>query len=154
MDISALKRDAAAAEAGRWVDDIPGLEDARLRVRGLNSTGVVALRSRKERAVSKNGRNRDGTLKPDVAMRILGEVLHEAVLLEWDRLTDNGKPLPFDSDLAKEWLSNPDYVSFADAVTYAAQVVDRGTADQAEDFAKNSQRLSGGKSSGAAAPTT
>ncbi|TKT79970.1 hypothetical protein [Aquamicrobium sp. LC103] len=142
MDISALKRDSKAAEAGEWVSDIPGLEDARLRVRGLASPTVVALRSRKERKVSREGRERDGSLKPEVAMRILGEVLHEAVLLEWDGFTDGGNPLPYDADLAKEWLTNPDYMAFADAVTWAASVVDKGRADYQADAEGNSKRSS------------
>lgn len=152
MDVSALKRDSTQVEAGRWVGDIPGLENARLRVRGLNSPTVVALRSRKERLVSRKGRQADRSLKPEVAMRIFGEVLHEAVLLEWDGFTMDGKPLPFDPDLAKAWLENPDYMPFADAVTYAARIADDTASEDQEDLEKNSKRSSSGKSSGATAP--
>jgi hypothetical protein len=152
MEISALKRNSAQVEAGRWIGDIPGLENARLRVRGLNSPTVVALRSRKERLVSRKGRQADGSLKPDVAMRIFGEVLHEGVLLEWDGFTMDGKPLPFDPDLAKTWLSDPDYMPFADAVTYAAKIADNTSSEDQEDLEKNSKRSSSGKSSGATEP--
>lgn len=149
MDISALKRDSTKVEAGEWVGEIPGMEDVRLRVRGLSSPTAVALRSRKERKVSRDGRERDGQLKADVALRILGEVLHEAVLLDWDGLTSGGQPLPFDKDLARDWLTNPDYVAFADAVVYAAQVVDKGRADDTAEMGNGSR-----KSSRAASPVT
>lgn len=143
MKISALKRDSAKVEAGEWVSEIPGMEDVRLRVRGLSSPTVVALRSRKERKVSRDGRERDGTLKADIALRILGEVLHEGVLLDWDGVTDDDdKPYPFDAELAKEWLINPDYVAFADAVVYAAQVVDKGRAGETEDMGNGSKKSS------------
>jgi hypothetical protein len=140
MDISALKRDSAKVEAGEWVSDIPGMEDVRLRVRGLSSPTVVAMRSRKERKVSRDGRERDGALKAGVAMGILGEVLHECVLLDWDGLTKAGQPLPYDPEQAKEWLTNPDFTPFADAVVWAANVVDKGRAGEAEDMGNGSKK--------------
>lgn len=142
MKLSSLKRNAAAAEAGQWVDDIPGMDDVRLRVRGLNSATVVAVRSRKERKVPRDQRERDGQLKADVALRILGETLHEAVLLDWDGFTDDqGAAVQFDSERAKELLTDPDFMAFADAVVYAAQVVDKGQIDAKEE-AGNASRAS------------
>lgn len=154
MDISSFKRDSASVEAGQWVSDIPGMGDARLRVRGLNSRTVIALRARKERKATRDERERDGTLKPAAARAVLGEVLHEAVLLEWDGLTDDGKPFPYDPDVARKWLTDPDFEPFADAVVWAAQIVDRGGADDREALAKNSPKPSAGASSGAARPET
>ncbi|GGB00597.1 hypothetical protein GCM10011491_30980 [Brucella endophytica] len=145
MEIQSLKRDSAAANAGQWVDDIPGMGDMRLRVRGLSSSTVIALRSRKERKVPRDQRERDGSIKPAVALVIFGEVLHEAVLLEWDGLTNGGVALPYDAELAKEWLTNPDFAPFADAVTYAAQIVDRGTSQAQGELEKNSKRSPAGK---------
>jgi hypothetical protein len=145
MEISTLKRDSAAISAGQWVGDIPGLGDVRLRVRGLSSPVVVATRGRKERKVPRDQRERDGSLKPEIGIVVFGEVLHEAVLLEWDGLTDGGKPVPFNSDLAKTWLTDPDFAFFADAVVYAAQIVDKGRADQSETLMGNSEAPSPGK---------
>jgi len=138
MEISTIRRNTNAIEAGEWVSEIPNMDDVRLRVRGLSSPTVVAVRSRKERKVSRAGRERDGTLKPDVALTVLGEVLFEAVLLDWDGITQDGKPLPYDPVLAKQWLTSRDFVAFADAVTWAAQYVDRAVAETKEVSAGNS----------------
>ncbi|KKC39505.1 hypothetical protein WH87_04730 [Devosia epidermidihirudinis] len=137
MEISGLKRDSAAIAAGQWVGDIPGLGDVRLRVRGLSSPVVVAVRSRRERKVPRDQRERDGSLTAEVGLVVFGEVLHEAVLLDWQGLTDGGKPVPFDADLAKTWLTDPDFAFFADAVVYAAQIVDKGNADTQEQLEGN-----------------
>lgn len=149
MELSNLKRDSKTVESGKWVDEIPGMGDLRLRVRGLSSPTVVALRARKQRQVPKGDRLGDGSIKTDVDMRIFGETLHEAVLLEWDGLTDNGKPVPFDPELARTWLTEPDFMPFADAVAWAAQFVDRGTAEAQGGLEKNSRKPSSGSSSSA-----
>jgi hypothetical protein len=137
MDITSFKRDAAGIDAGQWVGDIPNTGDLRLRVRGFTSPTVVAVRSRKERAVERKDRRRDGGLKPEAAMRVLSETLCEVVLLDWDGITDGGKPVPYSKDLAKKWLSDPNMQPFADAVSWAAMVVDNGEAAKAEEIAGN-----------------
>ncbi len=137
MDINDLKRNSAAAAEGQWISDIPDLGDVRLRVRGLSSPKVIALRSRKERAVPRKERLRDGSLAPEAAILISGEVLHEAVLLDWDGITSGGKPVKYDPKLAAEWCTNPDFSDFANAVAWAALVVDRGKAEETGDLAGN-----------------
>lgn len=145
MEISTLKRDSAAVAAGQWVGDIPGMGDVRLRVRGLSSPVVVAVRSRKERKVPRDQRERDGSLRPEIGLVVFGEVLHEAVLLEWDGLTDGGEPVPYSAELAEQWLTDPDFAFFADAVVYAAQIVDKGQVDAKGELAGNSGAPSRGK---------
>jgi hypothetical protein len=145
MEISTLKRDSAAVAAGQWVGEIPGMGDVRLRVRGLSSPVVVAVRSRKERKVPRDQRERDGSLKPEIGLVLFGEVLHEAVLLGWDGLTDGGEPVPYSEEMAKAWLTDPDFAFFADAVVYAAQIVDKGQADSTESLKGNLPAPSAGK---------
>lgn len=137
MDISNLKRDSARIEAGEWVGDIPNMGTLRLRVRGIGSKAYTATLSRLSRAVPKDQRLRDGGLKPDSAVRVMGEAMHEALLLEWDGLEDGDKPLKFDKALALEWMTNPDFRPFLDAVVYAANVVEGGRSEVVEDIAKN-----------------
>lgn len=145
MDINSLKRDSAAIAAGQWVSDIPGLGDVRLRVRGLSSPIVVAVRGRKERKVPRDQRERDGSLTPEVGIQVFGEVLLEAVLLDWSGLTDNGKPVVYDLEIARKWLTDPDFAFFADAVVWAAQIVDKGNADSQEQLEGNFEAPSRGK---------
>ena len=139
MDISSFHTDHRASEEGAWVDNIPGAGDLRLKVRGHKSMYVAKARGEKERKISRDQREDDGSLKPDVALAIYVEVMHEAILLDWDGLTDNGEPVPYDKKLAKEWLSNPKFRHFADAVTYASSVVDNRKVAEKEFVAKNSK---------------
>ncbi len=137
MDIQAIRKDSALITEGQWIDTIPNMGDLRLRVRGASSPRVVAVRARKQRAVPRNERLRDGSLTVETTIRIETEVLHEAVLLDWDGLTDGGKPVKYDPALAEEWLTNPDFRDFADAVVWASQVADRGIDDQKKDITEN-----------------
>lgn len=111
--------------------------DLRLRVRGDGSVKVQALRARKLRAVPKNLRGRDGAPIFAEMLRVTAEVLYEAVLLDWDGLTDGGKPVKFDPELAQEWCTNPDFQEFADAVAWASRAVSGGNAAAAEELAGN-----------------
>lgn len=137
MDIQSLKKDSAVIAEGQWIGDIPNMGDLRLRVRGSSSPRVVAVRARKQRAVPRDERLRDGSLTVEKTIQIETEVLHEAVLLDWDGLTDGGKPVKYDPSLAETWLTNPDFRDFADAVVWASAVADRGVADEKDKTAKN-----------------
>lgn len=145
MDIQQLKRNSAAAADGRWVDDIPSMPGVRLRVRGLTSMAAVNSRRQKERRVERKDRERGGGFKPEVEQRLSREVLHEAVLLDWDGLTDGAAPLPYDPEIAGQFLLNPDFDAFAGAVTWAAATVDQDNTEAGDDEAGNSKRQSSGK---------
>jgi hypothetical protein len=145
MDIQSLKRNSAAAAEGRWVDDIPSMPGVRLRVRGLTSIAAVNCRRKKERQADKKDRERGGGFKPEAEMRISREVLHEAILLEWDGLTNGGAGLPYSADVAAQFLLDPDFDAFAGAVTWAAAAVDQDETDTAGEEAGNSKRQSSGK---------
>jgi len=145
MDISNLKRSIAVVESGDWVDGIPQMGELRLRVKGLNSAQYKAIFSRKQRAVPKDQRERDGSVKDDVLHVIRGEALHEAILLDWDGLTSAGAPVPFDSDQALIWLTDPEFEDFQFAVLYAAGVVGKDREVTGSALAKNSKAPSAGK---------
>ncbi len=138
MDIQSIKKDSAAIAEGQWVDSIPGMGDLRLKVRGSSASHVMAVRARKQRNAPNTDRAPDGSLSVDATLRIETEVLHEAVLLDWDGLTDGGKPVPYDKTLAEQWLTNPDFRDFADAVVWASGVVSRTAKAVKEKTAKNS----------------
>lgn len=138
MDIEDIKKDSSLIEAGTWVDRIPNMGDLRLRVRGMGSKQAINHRSSLERAVDKKGRSRDGSLKLSVSMDIAIQVLLNVCLLEWDGLKQKGKPVEYSKELAALWLTDPNYRNFADAVAWAAGVVDRGSADSEEELTGNS----------------
>jgi hypothetical protein len=138
MDIQSIKKDSAAIAEGQWVENIPGMGDLTLKVRGSSANYVMAVRARKQRNAPNEDRAADGSLTVDATLRIETEVLYEAVLLDWGGLTDGGQPVKYDSALAKEWLTNPDFRDFADAVVWASGVVSRTTKAVKEKAAKNS----------------
>jgi len=150
MELSNLTRDSARIEAGEWVGDLPGMGDLRVKVRGTGSKIYTSVVSRLGRAVPKGQRNRDGSLLPETSLRIAGEAIHEAILLDWDGLSEGGKPVKFDKDLAKKLLTDPDYRPFFDAVVLAATIVENGRGELAEELEKNSERSSPGNSNTAA----
>lgn len=137
MDIKSFKRSSQAAAEGRWIGDIPNLPDFRVKVRGLSCFAATSLRRAKERAVSRNDRER-GQIKLDVEQRISREVLHEAILLDWDGLTHEGEPIPYSREQAAALLLDPDYDIFAGAVTWAAGIADTEDKDVTEDHKGNS----------------
>lgn len=137
MEIKSLKRDLTASQDGQWVDDIPEMGQLRLKVRGDNSLKVVEIRQRKMRAVPKNKRDRAGNPIFSELIRVTAEILHEEILLDWDGLTNDGKPVKYDVELAREWLTNPEYQDFADAVAWASKVVANGNDHLAEDAEGN-----------------
>ncbi len=145
MDIANLKKSTEKVEGGDWVWDIPQMGDLRLRVRGLGNEVYKQVFARKQRAVPKDQRERDGSIKDDVLHKIRGEALHETILLEWDGLTAEGKPFPFDTKTALTWLTDPEFEDFHFAVLYAAGVVGKDRGDRTEALAKNSPASSDGK---------
>lgn len=146
MELKELKRDSKKIEAGVWIGDLPGFDDVRFKVRGLSSPSVLNYQARRNRAIPRRDREPDGSLKPEAALRVLRETLLEIVLLDWDGITENGEPVPYSKERAEELLTDPDYVSFADAVTIAARAVDQGDIEAQEELEGNSSRRSRGRS--------
>lgn len=137
MEISNFKKDIAKIETGEWVSDIPNMGNLRLRVRGISSKLYTTKLSRLQRAVPSGDRDRSGSILPDVGLRLMGEAAHEVLLLEWDGLEDNGKPFAYDSAVAFQWLTDPEYSQFLDAVIWASNVVDNGKAATKDTTTKN-----------------
>lgn len=137
MDIKGLKRDAARAEAGQWVDHIPNMGTLRLKVRGLGSAAYAQAVARRVKAADRTQRDRDGSVRSDVMRQIIGAAAHETILIDWDGLTSDGHPFPYDAEVARKWLIEPDYEPFRDAVLWAANVVDNDRAEFQGDLVKN-----------------
>lgn len=137
MDISKIRRNVKAITEGEWVGNIPGAGELRLKVRGMTAPEVREFRSKLERSAPSEDRHPDGTLRSGKSMEILAETLIEKVLLDWDGLTDDGNPVKYSPALAREWLTNPEYEEFGDAVVWAAHFVDRLRIKKTEEIAGN-----------------
>lgn len=128
MDLSEHKVDPQKREDGEWVDDIPEMGDLRLLVRGSENKMwrkrfdvLVAAVPRKKKM---NG------LDPEERDRITALLLAETCLLGWENLTIGGDVVPYSKDKAKELLTDPQWVAFRSAVSWAAAMV--GTDRHAE----------------------
>ncbi|WP_312795548.1 hypothetical protein [Tianweitania sp.] len=137
MDIRNLKRDSALSQIGTWTRDIPGMGKLELKTRGINSDAYQAAISRLGRAAPPEDRERDNSLKPHVAARISGEAAAEALLLDWKGLKDGDNDVPYSAETAMQWLPDPDYKPFLDAVIYAASIVENGRASVEDALAGN-----------------
>jgi hypothetical protein len=141
MKISSIERDPGATEAGTWVNEIPQMGDLALKVRGWTSPLVLETRNRKERAVPKEGRNRDGTLTIEAQRKVNSEAMHEVVILDWSGIEDDsGEPVPFTTEQCKAWCLDPRYRQFVDAGIYAANVAENMTAEDRAAAGKNSRK--------------
>ena len=137
MDIANLKRDSGRINAGEWVGQIPEMGELRLKVRGQRSESYKLALGRHVRAVPRDQRERDGSPSPDAYARCVALAVHEAVLLDWDGLTSEGKPVKYNRELALKWLRDPDYSAFLEAVLWASAVVDGGRNEAEAALAKN-----------------
>jgi len=57
---------------------------------------------------------------------------------------DDDKPIPYSEDFAGQLLLNPDFDTFAGAVTWASAALDSDNADEAGEQSGNSKRQSSG----------
>lgn len=130
FNIEDLQRDPAKTEEGTWVTDIPNLGDVALRVRGMSSPAYIKAHERLMRKVPSNLRDRDGSPIYEERLRLIKELLHTVVLLDWKGIAVSGKEVKYDPELAKHWCTDPRFARFGDAVVYAAGVVDRGVATE------------------------
>jgi hypothetical protein len=136
MDLKSIKTDTKLVEAGRWVDEIPNMGDLRLNVRGMTSKLYTTKLARLLRAVPKDKRDRTGAVLPDEHVRCMGAAAAETLLIDWENLTDEGKPVAYTKDLAVQLLTDTETSMFLDAVLFCAQVVDNESTG-VEDAAKN-----------------
>ena len=139
MDIAKHRRDLKTISNGKWVDDNPKHKSHRLKVRGMNSPEAREYRAALEREVGPEGRDENGTLTQESSLVIVGKVLSERVLLNWEGVTVNGAPVEYSLALAREWCQNPEYEDFGDAVVWAAAQVDKSKIPFEEAVVGNSQ---------------
>lgn len=137
MKLSELKIDAAKADRGAWVRDIPDMGEVAFKVRGIGNPDWRRLSARLYDAVPRSKRP-NGKVDPTEADKIVSECLIETALLDWSGLSqDDGKPLAYSKKMARELIVNPDYAQFRAAVLYAAGVVAQDGVENIEEAAGN-----------------
>lgn len=127
----------AEIDDGVWIDDITEAPGLRLKVRGWSSEKVQSLKSFKERRASRKERDASGNLVHAAQIRIIRELVAEVILLDWDGLTEGGKPVPYSKELARKWLTSRTGDKFLGMVSDAATQVDNRLEDVAEELEKN-----------------
>ncbi len=142
MKLSAMKINSAAIEQGEWVgskngNPIPDMGDLNLKVRGIGNADFRVLQSKLFDATPRNERP-NNRLSPAAAERVTIECIVETILIDWDGVeNDQGEALPFNKDVARKILSDPDLRPFRDAVMWASAQVGELRAGDSEGIAKN-----------------
>jgi hypothetical protein len=146
MDIGALNEPVDLAP-GEWIDDIPALPGARLKVRSTHfKPYTVAVQGLARRAGKKLNTD-EGVGKFNIAT---GGPLADHILVDWDlskaedeaALTENGEPLPYSKTWAQAILlaDDPHGVgkAFRNGVEWAGDRLADRIRKQAEDASGNS----------------
>ncbi|SRR6266700_3240367 len=137
MKLGNAEIDVVKSEQGDWVDEIPEMDDLRLKVRGIGNANFRQLQSTLLLGVPRHKRV-GGRIDTPTQDAITAKCLLNTVLLDWDGLTDDsGKPITYSRDEAEKLLTKPEYRRFHDAVVWAATVVAEKRATDQEDATKN-----------------
>lgn len=137
MDIGAINTKVDLSE-GEWIDEIPEMDGIRLRVRSTNYKPFRVATAGLARRSGKKLNSDEGLANFNVAT---GAPLADHILLDWDGLTENGKPLKFDPKRAKAILTADDDHGIGNAfrrgVEWAGDQVAERIAARAKEAAGN-----------------
>ena len=148
MKLSELAVDADRQEHGAWVDDIPEVQGLRLKVRGSFNADWRRLQAKLLDAVPRKKRI-GGRLDPDENDAIMTKCLLNCCLLDWQGLEDEmGTAIPYDKDMARKLITEPEFRRFRESVIWAANVVQEKTEVGADDAVGNLVKLSDGSTVG------
>ena len=121
MELAKNRIDTQRAEEGVWVD----MDDARLRIASWMNEGQRAyVTQRMEPYQRTRPGSRAKNIEEEIAEDILIESVARHVLLGWENLTDNGAPLVYSTNKAKELLSDKQLRWFYEFVVAQAQDLD------------------------------
>ena len=118
MELADISVNIEKLEQGDWVDQIPGMGDARLKVRGIGNADYNALQERLVAAVPPSQRIEGRPVESEIT-RIVDECLIETVLIDWDSIFVNGQPVAYSKGLARRLITHPSLKRFRNAVAWA-----------------------------------
>lgn len=128
MDLKSIKVDTARGERGDWIENIPGMGDLRLKVRSFNNADYQAFMAAEYAKVTASDRVGGVPSGPVVskvrdAIVVRGMVAH--ILKDWQNLQENGQVVDYSEEMAMNYLADPDYRAFSEAVSQAAVDVEK-----------------------------
>jgi hypothetical protein len=100
MEISKLIGDAALQDEGVWVTFVKGVDFKVAYAQRKAARNFFAKEL--TRARRRHGQNRD--LPPDVVNKITVDMILRHVLKDWRGLTQDGEPVPYSADAARQVL--------------------------------------------------
>src|SRR5687767_1596968 len=106
IDISKFRTDPNLESEGVWV---PIGEGARIKIARSGNAKGAELFERLTDPPDIKLAIRAGTLSVEKLNEIMTEVLSQAVLLDWEGITENGKLLPYTKENAKRILAIKDF---------------------------------------------
>lgn len=136
MKLSDMAVNGDAIESGRWVSIGQFFPGVKVKVRGLLNSDY---RRARDRLVADIPRSEKVKLTDsEIVDRVQPELLAEAVLLDWSGIDDDdGTPLLFSKERARELLANKDYMILKGAIEWAAGIVGDDKLVEIEDASKN-----------------
>lgn len=136
MKLSAIKTNAAAIEAGRWVSVAHALPGVKFKVRGLRNADYRRLRDKLIGEIPRAERLKG--IDPVDHDKLNVALLCETVLMDWRGLeSDDGANLLYSKKNAVDLLADPNYFDLREAVEWAAGIVGDDDLAEAEASSKN-----------------
>jgi len=150
MKLSTTAVDSAIIEQGEWVDH-PFIAGVKVKVRGTGNADFRRLSPKLTRPYTPAQREDVLPVPDQDHMRV--ELIVETILLDWSGVEeDDGSPLIYSKERARQILSDPDLRIFLEGIDQAATVVATRTKKSREEAAKNLASGSDGTLSSARMP--
>ena len=117
MELNDVRVDPVKVDEGVWIDIPAG---GRLKIARWNNRAFLTLQSR---LVDEHNQKTNGKeISSEQGRDFLNKVVSETILLDWEGLTQDGKPLPYSKEKCYEILSDPSLMDFRDDVVLKAQL--------------------------------
>lgn len=145
MDLTRFKADPVLEDEGVWTSVDAGTE-ASIKIARIGNRRYREAMTRRLKPYRRALRN--GTLDEKVTEKITAEVLAETILLDWKGLTQDGVPLTYSPDAAKDLLCDNRFKDFRDLVVELAGDLELYRQQDIEDAEKNFEPSSTGSSTG------
>lgn len=141
MDLTRFKADPVLEDEGVWTSVDAGTE-ASIKIARIGNRRYREAMTRRLKPYRRALRN--GTLDE----KVTAEVLAETILLDWKGLTQDGVPLTYSPDAAKDLLCDNRFKDFRDLVVELAGDLELYRQQDIEDAEKNFEPSSTGSSTG------